>query len=186
MLPKLDPQTWQLETERLIIRAPQVEDAAAVNAGVHESFAELRPWMPWAQELPTIAETEAVSRRGNQEFAAGRDFGVRLWLRDGTFVGASGLHRGDPVVPSLEIGYWCRTSLAGRGYISETVCALRDFGFDVLGLQRVEIRCDAGNAGSRRVAEKCGFQLEGVLRHFGRNTEGELRDLCIYACIPTL
>lgn len=185
MLVKLDPQTWQLETERLIIRAPRVEDAVAVNAGVHESFAELRPWMPWAKQLPTIADTEAVSRRANEEFAAGLDLSVRLWLRDGTFVGASGLHRGNPVVPSMEIGYWCRTSLAGRGYISETVRALHDFGFGVLGLQRLEIRCGTRNAGSRRVAEKCGFQLEGVLRHFDRDNDGSLRDICIYACVPT-
>ena len=39
-------------SERLTIRCPQPGDGAALNAAVLESLAELRPWLPWAQQAP--------------------------------------------------------------------------------------------------------------------------------------
>jgi RimJ/RimL family protein N-acetyltransferase len=50
-----------------------------------------------------------------------------------------------------------------------------------LAAVRLEIRSDARNAASRRVAENCGFDLEGILRKSRRNTGGELADSCMYA-----
>jgi RimJ/RimL family protein N-acetyltransferase len=50
-----------------------------------------------------------------------------------------------------------------------------------LGAVRLEIRSDARNAPSRRVAEKCGFMLEGILRRSRRDNAGELADSCMYA-----
>lgn len=184
MVSHLDPKSWQLESERLIIRASQPGDGAIVNAAIHESFAELTLWMPWARVLPTPEESEAVALRAYQDFAAGKDYSMRVWLKDGTFVGACGFHRGNRNVPSFEVGYWCRTSLAGQGYISETVKTLCDFAFGDFGIERLEIRCDARNQGSRRVAEQCGFELEGILRRSDRANDGTLRDNCIFARFP--
>ena len=84
-------------------------------------------------------------------------------------------------MPRFEIGYWCRTSYAGKGYITEAVNAITAFAFDVLGARRVEIRCDALNLRSRRVAERCGFPLEATLRQFDRSVDGELRDELVFA-----
>jgi RimJ/RimL family protein N-acetyltransferase len=50
-----------------------------------------------------------------------------------------------------------------------------------LGAVRLEIRSDARNAASRRVAEKCGFELEGILRRARRDAAGDLADACVYA-----
>ena len=181
MLPQLDPQTWQIETERLVLRAPQLGDGTTINAAVCESFVELHRWMPWARVPPTIEESETNTHQGYEAFASGQDYPVRLWLKNGTFVGACGLHRGNRDVPSFELGYWCRTSLTGQGYISEAVQALSVFAFSHFNAQRLEIRCDTRNAGSRRVAEKCDFTLEGILRYFERANDGTLRDTCIFA-----
>jgi RimJ/RimL family protein N-acetyltransferase len=137
--------------------------------------------MPWAKVRPTPEQSEAVAQQGYKDFAAGKDHPMRLWLKDGTFIGGTGFHRGNRDVPSFEIGYWCRTSFAGQGYISEAVETLCAFAFRDFGVERLEIRCDARNEGSRRVAEKCGFALEGILRHSDRAIDGTLRDTCIFA-----
>ena len=50
------------ESERLIIRAPQPGDGAEMNAAIRETFDDLKIWMPWAQEIPTIEESEANVR----------------------------------------------------------------------------------------------------------------------------
>jgi RimJ/RimL family protein N-acetyltransferase len=52
-----------------------------------------------------------------------------------------------------------------------------------LGANRIEITADARNAASRRVAEKCGFELEGIRRHSRRDVHGKLADSCLYARI---
>ena len=83
--------------------------------------------------------------------------------------------------PRTEIGYWCRTTRAGRGYVSEAVAAVARYAHENLRAVRVEIVTDEANLASRRVAERCGFELEGVLRHERRAPDGSLRNTCIYA-----
>ena len=86
-------------------------------------------------------------------------------------------------VPKFEIGYWCRTRFAGRGYITEEVTRIITFAFDKPGARRVEIRCYPRNLRSARVAEGADFTLEGTLRNNEVGTDGKLRDIRIYASI---
>ena len=64
--------------------------------------------------------------------------------------------------------------------------ALTRFAFDRLEARRVEIRMDAGNERSWRVAERVGFRLEGVLRGNSLTPAGELRDTRVYARVRGL
>jgi RimJ/RimL family protein N-acetyltransferase len=168
-------------SERLRIRAYREGDGAALNAGVLESLAELRPWMPWAQAAPTVEESEAVCRAARLRFLAREDLTLGLFLLcDGAFVGGSGLHRIDWGVPRFEIGFWLRTSLCGRGLATEAVRAIAGFAFGTLRAERVEIRCDSRNARSAAVALRAGFAHEATLHHDSRGTDGALRDTQIY------
>ena len=65
--------------------------------------------------------------------------------------------------------------------MTETVRALARTAFDRLGARRVEIRTDAANERSWRVAERAGFTLEGVLRKDSVTPQGEPRDTRVYA-----
>ena len=91
------------------------------------------------------------------------------------------MHRIDWTVPRFEIGYWCRTSRVGHGYVSEAVAAITRFAFETLHAARVEIRTDVANSRSFRIAERLGFTLEGILRRDSRTPDGELRDTRVYA-----
>jgi ribosomal-protein-serine acetyltransferase len=84
-------------------------------------------------------------------------------------------------VPRFEIGYWCRSSETGKGYVTEVVQALSKVAFEHLGAARVEIRCDDSNLRSAAVAERCGYTLEGVLKNHERNPKGDLCSTRIYA-----
>ncbi len=174
----------ELSTERLVIRAPRAGDGAVINAGIVESFAELTVWMPWAASQPSVEQSELWARRSAVEFARRDELPMLLFSRtDGMFVGATGLHRLDWEVPRFEVGYWVRTSLTGRGYVTEAVRALTRLCFDRFGAARVEIRMDPENTRSRAIPERLGFVLEGVLRRDTRATDGRLRDTCVYALI---
>ena len=172
------------ETERLIIRAPRIGDGQAVNDAVRESHENLKPWMPWATTIQEVEETEERVRQGAVRWILREDLWMLLFRKsDGLYVGGSGLHRIDWSVPAFEIGYWVRTSLEGQGYISEAVTGITDFGFGVLGGERIEIRCDTRNHRSANVAKRTGYTLESTLRHDSWATDGTLRDTHIFGMI---
>jgi len=175
------------DTERLTIRAPRPGDGAQVAEALRESIAELRAWMPFARDEPTVEGNEAWVRQAAANWIARKDLPMLLFLKGGgTLVGSSGLHRFDWDIGKFEIGYWVRTKFAGQGYISEAVDGISRFAFAHLKANRVEIRCDVNNVRSAAVARRCGFRLEGILRNDDRGVDGELRDTRVFSKIsPT-
>jgi ribosomal-protein-serine acetyltransferase len=153
-----------VETERLIIRPNDPTTAELVNEAIRESYAELHSWMPWAEHLPDLAETRDHLTESPEQYLAGVDAGLALWLKDnGRFVGGSGLHPRHEDPGWREIGYWVRSSLTGQGLATEAVRAIAETGFRVLGLEGVQIKASERNIASLRVAEKAGFVREGEL-----------------------
>lgn len=63
------------------------------------------------------------------------------------------------------LGYWTRTSAAGRGIATAAARLTAQFGVLELDLHRIEIVVAVGNRARQRVAEKAGATYEGVLRH---------------------
>jgi RimJ/RimL family protein N-acetyltransferase len=170
------------ETERLTIRSPMPGDGAELQAAVKETIEDLRPWMPWADHVPSVEEDEELVRRGRARFITREDLWLLLFLKGNhTLVGCSGLHRIDWDVPRFEIGYWVRRRFAGQGYISEAVRGITRFAFEVLGARRVEIHTAGANVRSQRVAQRCGYTLEATLRNYRVNPEGELGNHLIFA-----
>jgi RimJ/RimL family protein N-acetyltransferase len=172
------------ETDRLVIRPPDPANAPAVQEAVEESFNDLHPWMPWANHLQTLDETSAYLRRAYTAFLSGEDFAVSVFLKEtGQFVLGSGLHPRNWDVPRFEIGYWCRSSMQGNGFATETAAFLARTAFAEMGARKVEIRCDSRNRASRRVAELAGFHLEAELHCDDRANDGSLADTVVYAML---
>lgn len=180
--PILLPFPESFESERLLIRAPLWGDGAAVNEAIAESAAELRPWMPWVHNIPSVEESEANIRQARLQFLAREDLRLLLFRKEtGQLVGSSGLHRIDWSARRFEIGYWVRTSCTGQGYASEAVAAIGQYAVRELQANRLEIRCDARNERSARVARSQGYTLEGILRRDTCGTDGQLRDTMVFA-----
>lgn len=170
------------ESERLLIRAPHWGDGLAVNGAVKESIEELRPWMPWANTIPTVEESEASIRRSRLEFLERTDLRLLLFLKEtGELIGSSGLHRIDWQSRKFEIGYWVHSAFARQGYITEAVDAITKYAIQELQANRIEIRCDSRNVQSARIAERSGFTLEGTLRNDKCDVTGTLRHTMIFA-----
>lgn len=171
-------------SERLLIRAPRPGDGVAIDEAVRETIGPLRQWMDWALPEPSVEISEAFARRSAADYIARTSFPMLLWLKDGaTLVGSSGFHVRDWLVPSFEIGYWCRARFEGQGYISEAVRAISRFAFEELGARRIEIRCDARNERSARVAQRAGYELEGRFRNHRIDTQGQLQDSLVFALV---
>ena len=172
------------DTVRLTIRAPRGDDAPEIVEAVNESLNELRPWMPWAKEPAAIEPSEARLRAAMAQWITRENLLLHIYLKGtSTFVIGSGLHRIDWNSGKFEIGYWCRTPYSGQGYVSEAVHGITAFAFGRLKANRVEIRCDALNVRSAAVAKRCGFLLEGILRHDNLSVDGQLRSTMVFSKI---
>jgi len=174
-----------IHTERLIIRPPLPGDGEAVFEAVRESLVDLRRFpasMVWALADPSVPESEKFCRKAFSDFLARRDMPFLVMLRESTtIVASSGLHRPDWSVPKFEVGFWGRTSFRGNGYVTEAVAAIIEMAFKSLGARRVEALADEENRPSRRVCERVGLVLEGILRNERVAPDGTPRNTCVYA-----
>ena len=174
----------EIETERMILRAARAGDGPQAFEAVLESFSELAPWMPWVHPEPKLEGSVQFHEAAQIKWAT-REMLDFQWIdkASGALIGKGGLHTINWEVPKFEMGYWVRTSMANRGYCTEAVNALICFAKQHLGAKRLEICSDPRNLKSRRVAERCGFTLEGILRKNMRDPYGGLRDSCMYAIV---
>ena len=174
----------ELVTERLKLIPVNADVAAELNAAIVASIDELSPWLPWAKTCPTVADTAEFCALSAQQISARTDF--PLVMRHGEsleVLGSVGLHRIDWSVPAFEVGYWCATAHTGNGYVTEGVRALARYVFEELGAERLSLHADPRNRGSCAVAERLGFQLDGVLRHDTRDNDDRPADTAIYSLV---
>ena len=127
--------------------------------------------------------------RYERGWAEGSRAGFAILGGDGAIVGFAGIFGLDDPGAEGEIGYLVAAEARGQGIAGRSVALLTRWGFDELGLERIELRIDTDNVASARVAERAGYRLDGVLRskHF---KEGLRTDLGIWSRlrsdVPTL
>ena len=71
-----------------------------------------------------------------------------------------------------EVGYWLAKEARGQGHVTRAVGLITEWGFRHLALERIELLAATGNPASQRVAERCGFTREAVLRSYLPGKEG--------------
>jgi len=176
----------ELRTARLLLRCPREGDGPLVHEAVVESLDALRAWpasLPWAMQEPSVAVSESFCRNSAAAFAEGTALVYLAFNAEGKWVASTSLHSIDWNVPKFEVGFWCRSSLAGQGYTKEALAALMGYAFASLGAQRVEAFTDEENTGSRAVCASVGMRLEGVLQNERITPAGSLRNTCVYAAV---
>ncbi|GLW19850.1 acetyltransferase [Streptomyces sp. NBRC 13847] len=175
-----------LTTERLVLRPFEPSDAPAVHTACQE------PDIPRWTSVPSPYGVEDAERFVGTVVPEGwRDdttynFAV-VSRADGSLVGAMGLVRLARLrTPErqAELGYWTAKEHRGRGYTVEAARAVLGWAFRDLGVERMEWHAEAGNEGSRAVARRLGFHMEGTLRA-QLVREGIRRDVWIGSLLPS-
>jgi RimJ/RimL family protein N-acetyltransferase len=156
---------YRIETERLVIRCYEPEDAPLLKTAVDDSLDHLRPWMPWARFEPqTLDEKVELCRSFRGQFDLDQNYVYGIFSPDESeLIGGAGFHKRSNE-GSLEIGYWVAASAVGRGIATEVTAVETRAGFEVCGLDRVDVQVEPRNERSLRVPRKLGFTEEGVLR----------------------
>jgi RimJ/RimL family protein N-acetyltransferase len=126
---------------------------------------ELSTWMSWCHENYSLEESAQFVNSRGQAAQTGEWYSFGIFEADtGRFLGGTGLNFINRVHQMGNLGYWVRTSATGRGVASRAARLVARFGFEQVGLQRIEILAAVGNVGSQRVAEKAAAVREAVLR----------------------
>jgi len=144
-----------LETARLILRAPRLEDAGAVAALANDRrIAANTARIPHPYGL---ADAQAFLTTAN---SIDDEITFVICSSSGGIIGACGIAKLDGDAP--KIGYWLGVAFWGRGYATEAARVLIDHAFGKLGYDTLLAGARVSNPASRRVLEKCGFQWTGV------------------------
>ncbi len=166
----------------LTLRPWRADDAADVAAMCDE--AEVLRWLPAMPDPYTLADGEEWVGDAERKWREQRwaNFAVED-AETGRLAASFGL-RLEPEHERGEIGYLVGREWRGRGVATTCVAALTDWGFDDLGLGRIEIRADVRNVPSRRTAAAAGYRFEGVLRG-ALTVQDERVDDALYALLPS-
>lgn len=160
--------TKTIMTKRLILRAPQVSDAAAlVEAG-----------------SLLMSETDAKTRLADMASEATKPFGFHWVLeRDGQAVGRVKGWEVSPFNGFVQLGYDISPKLRSHGLMTEAVGAVARYLLLEAEANRVYCSIREGNMASRRVCEKNGFRHEGVMRQHYARQDGGYDDVHIYGLL---
>lgn len=175
----------QIQSERLILHAPKPGEGEEVNEAIRVSQKDLEPWLDFARDVPSIDDTEISIRKARSKFLLRQGLRFHIYHREtGDFLGVVGLNHIKWSIPKCEVYYWMDSRAGGRGYMTEAVEAVTDFAMNNLEMNRVEIRAAMKNMASRKIAEKLGYTLEGILKNEDKHADGHLMNMCVYAKIP--
>ncbi len=165
----------------LFLRQPTLGDAPIIFAVVCRDRDDLRAWLPWVDPTQSVVDTIEFIEGSLVRRAAGEAFVYGIW-QDLDFCGVIDLHAVDPLNASAQIGYWLKPSARGSGRVTHAAAAMLGIAFEILGLERVEIRCARGNGASTSIPIKLGFTEEGTLRHAQRLGAG-FADLRLFSLL---
>jgi ribosomal-protein-alanine N-acetyltransferase len=142
---------FEIETERLILRHPTMDDAAEINAAINEVWEELQRWMVWAHDgQQTMEAIKAfIEAIGDQSLIA-------MCKDSGKFVMSGGLHNMD-APNEYNTGYWVAKDFLGKGYATEGTLATLHFAFKELKAKAIHIGYLEGNEKSKNIIDKLGF-----------------------------
>ena len=141
----------------------EVSHAEALYQLIAHSRDTLRPWLFFADQTKSAEDTKSFIESSLFNYEANDGFSAGIWYQD-QLVGTIGLHKMDIINKKVEMGYWLSKDFEGRGIMTKSCKAMIQYAFVALNINRIEIRAGVENIKSRAIAERLGFQLEGVLR----------------------
>ncbi|GEO02374.1 50S ribosomal protein L7 serine acetyltransferase [Adhaeribacter aerolatus] len=172
----------ELITERLRLRTYQEADAEAFLTLIQENKTRLAPSFPSRVRVTNRSE-EALRliKRFRVDWQLGQVYAFGIWRKEqNVYIGDISLKNFDNSIPKAEVGYYLAAASEGRGYCTEALRAVTNFAFEQLDVNKLYIRCSLGNNRSYALAERCGYQREGLVRHDFRDHTRQLIDVYYY------
>ncbi len=173
----------EIRTKRLILRQPTMKDVR----WYYEYFS--RPEIVWGGGEPGPRDMKAARRQFSEYlvdiYRKRRGFRWIITLKgEGRPIGTLGYYKWSPAAGyQAEMGYDLAKEYWGRGIMSEAMNAVIDFGFEKMGLNRIEVFIMPRNKRSIRMIKHLGFRREGLLRQRYFDEFGNFADDILFAML---
>jgi RimJ/RimL family protein N-acetyltransferase len=157
-----------IQTKRLLLRCWESDDAEILSPVLQSNFEHLKEWIPERISKPaSLAELELRLSGFKSDFNAGKEWRFAIFTSDEmTLLGEVSLFPRNKdgrvnfeFADRVEIGYWLRSDVTGKGYATEAAEAMFILSKSLKSIKLVEIRCDSENVPSAAVPNRLGFQL---------------------------
>ena len=159
----------ELETERFVLR--QITQNNSVDIFKYFSLDEVTRFYD-VESFTNIKQAEELIQRWNERFERSQAIRWGITLKSlNRVIGTCGFHGWKKNHYKAEIGYELAPEYWRQGFMTEAIEKIIEYGFNDLGLNRIEAFVEPENVGSRTVLEKVGFREEGLLKehYFWRN-----------------
>jgi RimJ/RimL family protein N-acetyltransferase len=170
-----------IETERLILRKPHMDDAPTIFTAYAQDI-EVTRYMTWRPNKD-LEETYYHVELALKLWDEGKAYSYAITLKESdSVIGMIALH---PDGFKVGVGYVLARPHWGKGYMTEAAQAVVNWLLEQPDIFRVFATCDVENPASARVMEKAGMIREGILRRHALhpNVSDEPRDSYIYAIV---
>lgn len=181
---KIERKGLILKDGRITLRPYCKDDAGQLYESIRASLTEMGRWLPFAHMDYSLDESKDWIKKQPAEWKKGKAFNFAICdANTGEQIGGCGINEVSLVDMRANLGYWVRSDRTGRGIAPAAARLLAKWGFEVLGLQRIEITVALENTRSLRAAEKAGAKREGVLRN-RINIGGKMHDAVMHSLLP--
>ncbi|PHV12946.1 GNAT family N-acetyltransferase [Chitinimonas sp. BJB300] len=178
-------QTTLLSNDDFELRRLRASDAAALFNAIDASRPEISQWQSWCGPDYQLEHTAQYVSASEVNWDAGTEYAFVAQCKQSrqilAMVTINHIRR-DHQFGNL--GYWTRSSHAGRGIASQIALAAARFALQVLGLVRVEIIAEVKHQASQQVARNIGAVEECIARN-RLLYRGEPRDALLFSFIAS-
>jgi RimJ/RimL family protein N-acetyltransferase/NTP pyrophosphatase (non-canonical NTP hydrolase) len=161
----------------VMLRPFEATDVPAVAAACNDE--QTQRWLRLPRPYTHADAVSWCTRLSHELRERGDGLALAMTTATGEFVGAIDLEKTDWRAKVTEIGYWTAPHMRSAGHATAAAGYLARWALDA-GMERVELTAATGNRASQRVAEKAGFEFEGIMRNAGVTHAGRV-DQCLYA-----
>jgi ribosomal-protein-serine acetyltransferase len=165
--------------DKILLKEIGLEEVDAIYNTIDRDRKYLEEWLPFVDQTRETANTrQFVENYLNSDRI---DVTFAIFYRN-DFAGIIGIKDTDLNNKKTEIGFWLSESFQHKGIITLSCKTLIEYIFEVMNLNRIQLKAAKGNLKSQRVAERLGFKPEGIERDGELHNRGFV-DLVVFSLL---
>ncbi len=175
----------RIETERLVLRDLEDRDREVIPDLINDL--EVTKYLAVVPHPYTRSDADWFVNKTQEDRKkvprTNYELGIEL-KETGTLVGVIGLTSISELDQKATLGYWLGKQNWRKGIMTEAARRIVAYGFEDLGLQRIEVSASTLNEGSNAVIRKVGFEFEGIAKRYHRaKSTGKFHDAKTYGLL---
>lgn len=168
----------KIESSLIFIRSYKLGDAPALFRLIENNRNILKDYFPMSVENNTsvMASRHYILER-NSDRKNGKSLFAGIFTADGTqLIGQICAKDINWRVPKCEVGYFIDKNFLQKGIGSASLDLFSNYCFESLKIAKITLRIEPKNNASKKLAEKCGYEMIGIAKNDFRSSEGRLME----------